>query len=70
MDEELLRRLDATPEAREEGRSAVLRRATEEYLIRRERALIRERYAAAYGEARGLDPEFEGWEDEGQWPSD
>lgn len=68
--EDLLRRLDATPEARAQGRSAVLRRAAEEYLLRRERAEIRERYEAAYGDADGLGHEFEGWEEEGVWPED
>jgi metal-responsive CopG/Arc/MetJ family transcriptional regulator len=32
LDEELLRRLDATPEVEREGRSAVVRRAVAEYL--------------------------------------
>lgn len=68
IDEELLARLDATPEARRDGRSAVLRRAAEEYLLRRQRALVRERYEAAYGDGHTLDEEFAGWEGEGVWP--
>lgn len=68
IDEELLRRLDATPEARRDGRSAVLRRAAEEYLLRRQRASVRERYQAAYGGGESLDDEFAGWGDEGVWP--
>ena len=67
MDEALLARLDATPEARRDGRSAVLRRAAEEYLLRRQRALVRERYEAAYGGGGTLGEEFAGWEDEGAW---
>lgn len=69
MDEDLLRRLDESDETKRDGRSAVLRRAAEEYLLRRERARIRERYEAAYGSG-GLGPEFEGWEDEGVWPEE
>jgi metal-responsive CopG/Arc/MetJ family transcriptional regulator len=67
FDEELLERLDASEEVRQEGRSAVLRRAAEEFLRRRERALIRERYADAYGDGTDLDG-FEGWEEQGSWP--
>jgi hypothetical protein len=68
MDEGLLARLDATAEVEREGRSAVLRRAVEEYLERRRRFEIAERYRRAYGADPGLDPTFEGWEDEGAWP--
>lgn len=67
FDEELLRRLDASEEVRHDGRSAVLRRATEEFLRRREKALIRERYTHAYGDETRLDG-FEGWEEQGSWP--
>ena len=68
FDEKLLARLDATEEARRDGRSAVLRRAAAEYLRRRRRDEIAERYQQAYGEEPGLGEEFEGWEDEGEWP--
>lgn len=68
LDEELLERLDATPEVKKYGRSAVLRQATEEYLRRRRDREIAERYAAAYGKAGGLGKEFAGWEDQGEWP--
>lgn len=67
FDEELLGRLDASDEVRHEGRSAVLRRAAEEFLRRREKALIRERYAHAYGDETPLDG-LEGWEEQGSWP--
>ena len=66
LDEELLKRLDATEEARAEGRSAVLRRALREYLSRRRRSEIAEAYSRAYGEG-GVD-ELAGWESEGVWP--
>ena len=69
LDEQLLARLDATEEARKEGRSAVLRRALAEYLARRRRSEIAEGYASAYGEA-GAGDELAGWEREGVWPED
>jgi metal-responsive CopG/Arc/MetJ family transcriptional regulator len=68
FDEKLLERLDSTEEARRDGRSAVLRRATAEYLRRRARQEIAARYLQAYGQGRGLGDEFEGWEDQGRWP--
>ena len=74
FDERLLERLDATTEVRREGRSAVLRRAAEEYLRRRRRSAIAEGYRAAYGDdqgpADGLGDDFAGWEDEGAWPAE
>lgn len=68
MDEELLAELDRTEEVRREGRSAVLRRAAAEYLSRRRRSEIAERYSRAYGDQPGLGDESTGWEDEGSWP--
>lgn len=67
VDALLLARLDADAEARRDGRSAVIRRALEEYLRRRRKRAIADQYAGAYGAGGGL-PGFEGWEDEGQWP--
>jgi metal-responsive CopG/Arc/MetJ family transcriptional regulator len=68
FDERLLARLDATSEVKKDGRSAVLRRAAEEYLHRRRRYSIAERYRQAYGDLDGLGDEFSGWEDQGEWP--
>ncbi len=68
FDEDLLERLDSTEEARRDGRSAVLRRATAEYLQRRAREGIAARYRQAYGDGQSLGDEFEGWEDQGRWP--
>jgi hypothetical protein len=68
LDEELLKRLDGTAEARAEGRSAVLRRALREYLSRRRRSEIAEAYSRAYGQG-GVD-ELDGWAGEGAWPED
>ena len=44
LDEALLARLDASAEVRRDGRSAVLRRAAEEYLKRRRRRAIADQY--------------------------
>lgn len=68
FDEKLLARLDASPEVREEGRSAVLRRAAESYLRGRRRREIADAYRRAYADDGGLGEEFHGWEDEGAWP--
>ncbi len=70
MDTDLLADLDATEEVRREGRSAVLRLATAEYLKRRRSAEIRERYRRAYGADVGLGPEYAGWEEQGTWPEE
>jgi len=70
FDEELLARIDATEEARRDGRSAVLRQAAVEYLQRRERLRIAEAYHRAYGDTGELDQELEGWEEEGSWPDE
>ncbi len=68
MDEELLARLDADEEVRRDGRSAVLRRAAEEYLRNRRKCAIASQYAKACGASPGLRTEFSGWEEEGSWP--
>jgi metal-responsive CopG/Arc/MetJ family transcriptional regulator len=68
IDEELLARLDADGEVRSKGRSAVLRRAVIDYLERRRRTEIAEQYRLAYSNGQGLGDEFEGWEDQGEWP--
>lgn len=68
VDEKLLARLDADEEVRRSGRSAVLRRAAEEYLRRRRKFAIARQYAAAYGAKRDIGSEFSGWENEGSWP--
>jgi len=68
MDEELLRRLDRDAEVRRGGRSAVLRRATAEYLRRSSARRIAAAYRKAYGAGAGLGTDLSGWEDEGSWP--
>jgi len=68
LDETLLERLDADEEVRRDGRSAVLRRAADEYLRKRRKCAIADQYAKAYGANPDLGVEFRGWEDEGAWP--
>ena len=67
MDEELLARLDKAEEVRQIGRSAVLRRATAEYLARQSRIEIARQYQEAYGANADLGKEFKGWEDVAAW---
>lgn len=69
FDEKLLARLDASAEVRRDGRSAVLRKATAEYLARQRDSEIAEAYARAYGE-HPVDQELEGWSEEGAWPEE
>jgi metal-responsive CopG/Arc/MetJ family transcriptional regulator len=68
MDEQLLRRLEETAEVRKHGRSAVMRRAVEEYLRRSRSRRISEAYRKAYSTGGGLGGEFQGWEREARWP--
>ena len=70
LDEALLERLDRDPEVQRDGRSAVVRRATADYLRRVRRKEIADAYQRAYGgDKSGLGEEFAGWEDQGKWPA-
>lgn len=68
LDERLLAELDADPEVQRDGRSAVMRRATAEYLQRKRDAAIAEAYRRGY--QRGAGRDLEGWADEGEWPDE
>ena len=68
FDEPLLRRLDADDEVKKIGRSAVLRRATAEYLRKRRVRTTADAYRRAYGRNRGLGEEYRDWANEGAWP--
>ncbi len=70
FDEQLLARLDSTEEVKQNGRSAVLRRATEDYLRRRRQWTISEQYRSAYGAGGGMGHEFSGWDGQGEWPEE
>ena len=70
LDDALLARLDADEEVRRDGRSAVLRRAADQYLSGKRKRALAEQYGKAYGASvAGLGSEFDGWDDEGAWPA-
>lgn len=68
VDEALLLRMDADPEVKALGRSAVCRRTIDAYLRNRRKRDIADAYRRAYGPSRGVDPEWSGWPEEGVWP--
>lgn len=68
FDEGLLERLDASEEVRREGRSAVLRRATAEFLQRRQQEMIADQYRKAYAGVAVGSGDLAGWSEEGSWP--
>ena len=68
IDERLLSQLDEDEEVKKDGRSAVFRRAVAAYLKEKREREISRRYEEAYGDGEGLGDEFEGWEEQGQWP--
>lgn len=70
FDEKLLARLDRDAEVRRDGRSAVLRRAAEEYLRRARQAQIAKAYREAYAASGTLGDELSGWEGQGEWPGE
>lgn len=67
IDERLLAALDADPEVKNDGRSAVVRRAVALYLRRRRDRTIAEAYRRAY--AKLPNPEDVGpWAEDPLWP--
>jgi metal-responsive CopG/Arc/MetJ family transcriptional regulator len=69
FDEDLLAKLDETPDVREKGRSAVLQQLASEFLRKRREREIDAQYERAYAEVEyPLGKGFEGWEEEGVWP--
>ena len=71
IDEPLLSRLDADPEVKRVGRSAVLRRAIDVYLRAHRKRLVADAYHRAYqrgGPSGTPGGELEGWTEEGAWP--
>lgn len=69
LDVELLRKLDADPEAREKGRSALVRNAIEFYLTAKERRELDARIAQAYeGEANAMLDEVRELIGAQEWP--
>ena len=70
FDERLLAKLDADEDVRKVGRSAVLRRIVTDYLRRKRESAIDAGYRDGYADGTGLGPEFDGWEEEGVWPTE
>lgn len=69
IDEGLLERIDADPEAREKGRSAFVRAAVRFYLSAKERREIEDRLVAAYeGEADAMADEVAELIGSQEWP--
>jgi metal-responsive CopG/Arc/MetJ family transcriptional regulator len=69
IDEELLRQIDADPEAQEEGRSAFVRRAVRYYLSAKERRELERRLARAYeGQADAMIDEVAELIGTQEWP--
>jgi metal-responsive CopG/Arc/MetJ family transcriptional regulator len=68
LDEGLLRRLDADPEVKKAGRSAVLRRAAELYLRRSAASRIKAAYERGYAKGDPVAEEFPDWGREAAWP--
>jgi metal-responsive CopG/Arc/MetJ family transcriptional regulator len=67
VDEKLLARLDADPEVKQAGRSAVFRRAVDAYLRQRRRDRTARAYRQGYGGGSAVEREFDGWPEEGTW---
>jgi len=71
LEEDLLRRIDQDPEARENGRSAFIRSATELYLRAKERKSVDDAIRAAYqGKADDLLAEVESLLRGQSWPDE
>jgi metal-responsive CopG/Arc/MetJ family transcriptional regulator len=71
IDLELLQRIDADPETRKKGRSALVRSAVSSYLYAKRRREIDAAIRAAYGSADDdLQAEVRGLMDAQAWPRD
>jgi metal-responsive CopG/Arc/MetJ family transcriptional regulator len=71
LDDDLLRRIDRDPEAKEKGRSAFIRAATELYLRAKERRRVDDEIRAAYqGKADELLAEIEHLLGAQSWPGE
>jgi metal-responsive CopG/Arc/MetJ family transcriptional regulator len=69
IDLDLLRRIDADPEAREKGRSAFVRSAVSSYLAAKQRREIDAAIRAAYGGAAdAMEAEVTDMMDAQAWP--
>ena len=68
VDDRLLARIDADPDVKRLGRSAVFRLAVDAYLRQRRRRAITNAYQKAYGKQTVSITDLEAWSDEGVWP--
>lgn len=69
FDERLLEKLDSDEEVKQEGRSAVIRRAVANYLREKRRGTIAAAYRRAYSK-KPAESDLGGWADEGVWPDE
>ena len=71
IDQDLLQRLDADPETKQKGRSALIAAAVELYLRAKQRRDTEARIAAAYsGQAAAMAEEVSDFIDAQAWPED
>jgi metal-responsive CopG/Arc/MetJ family transcriptional regulator len=68
VDERLLARLDAEPDVKRLGRSAIFRLAIDTYLRQRRKRSLADAYRLAYGRSTRTPGELVSWEEEGVWP--
>ncbi|MEM8961207.1 MAG: hypothetical protein AAGD38_07005 [Acidobacteriota bacterium] len=68
LDETILAELDKDEDVRRLGLSAVLTRLVREFLARKREHAVDEQYRRGYTGFDHLGPEFEGWEEMGEWP--
>ena len=69
FDEQLLETLDRDEEVKQNGRSAVIRRAVADYLRKKRRDSIAEAYQRGYSE-HPADSDLGNWTDQGIWPDE
>ena len=70
FDESLLAELDTDDEVKKHGRSRVLRDLVSGYLRSRRQEILDSQYAAGYGSESQVCEEFDGWDEEGEWPDE
>ena len=69
FDEQLLETLDRDEEVKQNGRSAVIRRAVTDYLQKKHRDAIAQAYHRGYSK-HPADSDLGSWADQGTWPDE
>lgn len=69
FDERLLETLDKDEEVKQDGRSAVIRRAVADYLQKKRQDAIAAAYQRGYGK-HPAESDLGGWADQGIWPDE